>query len=265
MPETQHHSIPGLEGRLAVVTGAARGIGLACADILQRSGARVVAADRHFDVPEIPVPLYAQQPVAIRRTFDVSDEAQVKALFAGVEAEFGAIDILVNCAGVLEQLQRSINKDLADWDRVFSVNVRGTFLCCKEAGRTMVKQKRGAIVNIGSAAGQLAIGGSSAYGPSKAAVAHLTRSLACEWARYNVRVNCVAPGHIETAMSEALFAATPFEKEEALKGTPMQRIGRPAEVAHAVAFLASPLSSFITGAVLPVDGGWTCALQTPHR
>jgi len=254
--------IPGLEGRVAVVTGAARGIGLACTDILLRGGARVVAVDRQFD---LSATRSAQAPAdLLHKTCDVVDEQQVGKLFSELDSELGGADILVNCAGVLEQLQRSTDKDMADWDRVFAVNVRGTFLCCREAGRGMVRRRRGAIVNIGSAAGVLAIGGSSAYGPSKAAVAHLTRSLACEWARFNVRVNCVAPGHTATAMSDELFAATPYEMDEALRSTPIGRIGQPVEIAHAVAFLAAPAASFITGVVLPVDGGWTCALQSPH-
>lgn len=256
--------IPGLEGRVAVVTGAARGVGQACTEILLRSGARVVAVDRQFDRPEnggAAAPLPVGLP---RKLCDVIDEEQVRKLFTEVEAELGGADILVNCAGVLERLQRSTEKDMSDWDRVFAVNVRGTFLCCREAGRGMVRRRRGAIVNIGSAAGMLAVGGSSAYGPSKAAVAHLTRSLACEWARFNIRVNCVAPGHTATAMSDELFAATPYDKEAALRSTPIGRIGQPGEIANAVAFLASSVASFITGVVLPVDGGWTCALQSPH-
>ncbi len=250
------HLRANLEGSLAVVTGAAHGIGRACAELLTASGARVIAVDIAFE--------REGDEGGIRRIpCNVSDEPQVTRLFSELAREFGPVDILVNCAGVLEQVQRSVDKDLDDWDRVFAVNVRGTFLCSKEAGRQMVRQRKGAIVNIGSAAGQAAIAGSNAYGPSKAAVAHLTRSLACEWGRFGVRVNCVAPGHIETPMSEALFARVSYGKDRVVQCMPMQRMGDPFEVANAVMFLVSPYASFVTGAVLPVDGGWTSALPMP--
>ena len=248
-----------LAGRVAVVTGGASGIGRACVDALLAAGARVVAADLRFAASR-----EGDSALVAEHVCDVSSEAAVGALFAATLERFGSIDVLVNSAGVIEKVQRTTDQELADWERVMSVNARGTFLCCREAGRSMVAQRSGAIVNIGSVAGLVGIPGSNAYGPSKAAVTMMSRNLACEWARFNVRVNCVAPGYIDAPMSRELFEAGAAVSDAALKRVPMARFGSTAEIANVVLFLVSPLASFITGAVLPVDGGWS-AFGAPNR
>jgi NAD(P)-dependent dehydrogenase (short-subunit alcohol dehydrogenase family) len=244
------------QGRVAVVTGAASGIGLACCHELLRRGAAVVGAD--LNALDFSAPLYDHLRC------DVAVEADVVNLFGRVMTIHGRVDALINSAGILEPLHRTIDQTVADWDRVMTVNARGTFLCCREAGRTMLAQRGGAIVNIGSVAGLLGLPASNAYGPSKAAVAHMTRSMACEWARFGIRVNCLAPGYVDAPMSAELFSGDADALAGALKRVPMGRLGTAEEIAQVALFLCSPLASYVTGVVLPVDGGWL-AFGGPSR
>jgi NAD(P)-dependent dehydrogenase (short-subunit alcohol dehydrogenase family) len=245
-----------LRNQVALVTGGASGIGRSCVTALRAAGATVVAADLRFAAATD----HSARDAGIAHTSvvcDVSSEASVKRLFDSVESAHGHLDLLINCAGVIEKVQRTVDQDVTDWEQVMSVNAKGTFLCCREAGRMMMRRRSGAIVNIGSVAGLVGIPGSNAYGPSKAAVAHMTRSLACEWARLGVRVNCIAPGYIETPMVQGVFGPHPSALNGVLKRVPLSRLGQTDEVASVVLFLCSPMASYITGAVLPVDGGWT--------
>ncbi len=236
-------------GQVAVVTGGGSGIGQQCVHALRAAGATVIAADLRFS--SAPQPPDRHQLVC-----DVSSEPAVQRLFADVLARHGRVDLLINSAGVVEAVRRTADQDAAHWDHVMSINAKGVFLCCREAGKAMVAQRRGAIVNIGSVAGLVGIPGSNAYGPSKAAVAHMTRSLACEWARFGVRVNCIAPGYVDAPMAHALFGDNDDATQGALKRVPMARFGQAREIAHAALFMCSPHASYITGTVLPVDGGW---------
>ena len=184
---------------------------------------------------------------------DVADEAAVARLFAAVRERFGPVDVLVNNAGVALPQQLLTDCSTADWDRLFAVNVRGAFLCCRAALPDMVRRQRGSIVNISSVWG--VVGGSceTPYSASKAALIGLTRALAKEVAPSGVRVNCVAPGYIETEMNAALSEA---DRAAIRQETPLGVPGAPEDVAAAVAFLALEESRFITGQVLRCDGGW---------
>ncbi|WP_219215985.1 SDR family NAD(P)-dependent oxidoreductase [Variovorax boronicumulans] len=248
-------------GKVAVVTGGGSGIGMQCALDLAAAGATVVAADLRFG------PAYASEArthALHRMRCDVAAEASVQALFAQVLAEHGRVDILVNSAGVVEPIRKTIEQEAGEWERIMDINAKGVFLCCREAGRAMVAQRSGAIVNIGSVAGLVGIPASNAYGPSKAAVAHMTRSMACEWARLGIRVNCVAPGYVDAPMAHELFDKNDEAFSAALKRVPLGRLAQTREMANVVLFLCSSLSSYVTGAVMPVDGGWS-AFGGPSR
>lgn len=254
-----------LQDQVAVVTGGASGIGAECVRTLRQVGVHVVVADKHLPTTfQMAQTNDLLQGSLTHQLCDVSAEEDVCTLFAAVAAQHGRLDILINSAGVLEPVVKTLAQELAIWEKVMSVNLKGTFLTCREAGRTMVVQRSGTIVNIGSVAGQLAVPASNAYGPSKAGVAHLTRSLAGEWARLGVRVNCIAPGYIAAPMSDTLFDGNEALKAAALARVPMGRMGRPEDIANTALFLCSPMAAYITGTVFPVDGGWS-AMGGPSR
>lgn len=238
----------GLQGKVAVVTGGASGIGKACADALRQCGAVVVRGDLSL----------AGGQGADEVRCDVTDEASVRALARHAVDTHGKLDIWVNAAGIMEPIRRTVDQKLEDWDRVMSVNLRGTYLGCKEAA-TVMQQAGGAIVNIGSVAGMVGIPASTAYGPGKAAVATLTRNLATEWARVGIRVNCVAPGYVDTPMTRAMFKEDEKVREATLSKVPMRKLGAPMDIAAAVVFLCSGAAAYVTGVVMPVDGGWSAS------
>lgn len=250
-----------LAGKTALVTGAAGGIGLAIAHRLATDGARVAIADLRAE--RLTDALKQLPGAGVSLVADISSEVGVDRMIAEAEERLGPLDILVNNAGVAEPIVRTIDQKLSDWERVMDVNLRGTFLACRAfAARALPRRSGGAIVNIGSVAGLGGIPSSNGYGVSKAAIAHLTRNLACEWAVKGIRVNCVAPGYIKAPMSAEMFAESRVDRGRIEQRLPMQRLGAADEIAAVVAFLVSEDASYVAGVVLPVDGGW-CAYGGP--
>ena len=243
-----------LQGDVAIVTGSGRGIGKAISLEFARQGADVVV-NGHSDVEAISKTgeeIRALGRGSLPVVADVSNINDVKRLVGETTKEFGKIDILVNNAGIMKSapIEELSEKD---WDSVMNVNLKGAFLCSKYVGHQMIMRKKGVIINIASIAGFVPEVFAGAYSPSKAGLISLTQLLALEWAKYNVRVNALCPGAIETAITNAEW---PGKKREArIKAIPLKRFGKPEEVAKTAVFLASNDSSYITGHALVMDGG----------
>jgi len=241
-----------LSGRVALVTGASQGIGRACALQLAKSGASIAAVARNqAKLDELVQKITAAGGKASGFTIDVGDEEQIKAGFKAAAAQFGKIDILVNNAGITRD-QLVMRMKRTDWDSVVSTNLTSAYLCIQQVIGGMLKQRWGRIINITSIFGQMGQAGQANYAASKAGLIGLTMAIAREVGSRSITCNAVAPGFIETAMTEGL----PEElKQSALKNIPLGRLGKTEDVASAVAFLASEEASYITGHVLSVNGG----------
>jgi NAD(P)-dependent dehydrogenase (short-subunit alcohol dehydrogenase family) len=247
----------GLSGRVALVTGAARGLGRAISLALAHAGAHVALGLRDVKADSgLAAELRNLGRKALPLQMDMRTMEQISRAVDETVKEFGRIDILVNNAGIApENLAENVREE--DFDATLAVNLKGTFFASQAAGRVMIRQKSGTIINMSSQAGFAALPTESIYCMTKAGIAHLTKCLAVEWGKYGITVNAVAPTFIrtpgtESALSDAAFRADTLERIAAL-----HRIGEPMEVAGAVVFLASPAASLITGETILIDGGWT--------
>jgi meso-butanediol dehydrogenase / (S,S)-butanediol dehydrogenase / diacetyl reductase len=247
-----------LDGKVAFITGAASGIGSACALRLAQEGAAVAGFDQSDDGDARWAAAAQLAPGAHFTTGDVRDEDSVASAIAAAKQRFGSIDVVVNCAGVAGGGPVHL-LPLEEWDRVVDINLKGTYLVCKHALAVMLEQERGSIINIASIEGLEGSEGGSAYNASKAGVIMLTRNMAMDYARKGIRVNAVCPGFIDTPMLAQVFGLPGLEGYRAriVEAHQMGRTGRPEEIANAVLFLASDEASFITGHALAVDGGFT--------
>lgn len=244
-----------LQNKVAIVTGSGRGIGRAIAIELAKAGANVVVTSRHTEeCQEVCDVIDADGGASLCVKCDVSKSDEVKNLVKETVEKFGTVDILVNNAGIVRQKPLTETSE-EDWDLTLDVNLKGAFLFCKEVAPIMMEKKSGKIISIASIAGEVGFMNLSAYCASKGGLVNLTRELALELAPYNVQVNAIDPGVIETQMTEGML-----EDEESKNGLlaqiPMGRVGQPEEIGKAALFLASDDASYVTGQTLAVDGGW---------
>ena len=252
-----------LKDKVAVIMGASGGIGMATAHLFSKEGARVaLIAGHHISrVEAVAKNLSPSGGDAIALSVDISDELQVRQMYQDIFTRFEHVDILVNSAGIIGSVDPVEKLDSDDWDRVFQIDVRGTFLCFKYGLRSMLERKNGNIINLSSVAGFKASLISPCYSAAKGAIISLTKSLALRYAKEGIRINCISPGTIDTPMAQTFFE----ERTDSTKGEdlvkrfierhPIGRFGKAEEVARGVLYLASDDSSFVTGINLIIDGG----------
>jgi len=245
-----------VRGKIALVTGAARGLGRACALALAEAGADMALGLRNVHADNgLVKEIEALGRKALPLQMDVSKMEEINAAFNEIKKHYKRLDIVVNNAGVApENLIENVTEK--DFDYTVAVNLKGTFFVSQLAGSLMIKQQYGRIINLSSQAGFVALPGESVYCMTKAGIAHFTKCFAAEWGKYNITVNAVAPTFIYTPGTEEYLAHEEARKH-VLSKIVLGRIGEPKDVANAVLFLASPAASLITGATLLIDGGWT--------
>ena len=267
-------STDNLDGLIAVVTGAAQGLGLGIAEQLARDGATAIIADLQRDKGRTEAARLQADGLKVRSAHvDITCSARVTEFFDDVVSEHGRLDVLVNNAGVGQNVAPVVSLSDEEWDRVLSATLTGAFYCCRAAGAIMEKQESGCIVNVASINGQNPAALVAAYNVAKAGVISLTRTLAVELAAYGVRVNAVSPGPVYTEfnrqnMAQRCQSLNISEEEmiERIRGAiPLGRWGEPIDIAQAVAFLCSPQASWITGEVLRVSGGMEGVSAVPPK
>ena len=246
-----------LKTKTAIVTGASRGLGQAMAIGLAKAGATVVVADL-VDVSATVDDITRLGRDSLGVKLDVTEPADIKKMVRQTVKKFGRIDILVNNAGIVRQAPVESMTE-KDWDDVIKVNLNGEFLCAQAVGKQMIKQQTGRIINIASVAGLFGSAGTAAYCASKAGILLLTKTLAVEWAKYNINVNAICPGVIVTAMTDPYLQDPAFQQMIKTR-VPLARPGVPEELVGTVIFLSSRASEYMTGHALVIDGGWTAGL-----
>ena len=246
-----------LTGQVALVTASARGLGCAIALALAHAGADVALGLRDLNAHgDLPREIESLGRRALPLQMDVTKLDQVRRAVDDTAAHFGRLDILVNNAGIApENLAENVSEE--DYDLTLAVNLKGTFFASQAAGRIMIRQGGGRIINVSSQAGFVALPGESVYCMTKAAIVHLTKCLAVEWGKYNITVNAIAPTFIETPGTEECLANPAFRADVIERIAALHKIGQPADVTGSVVFLASPAASLITGHTMLIDGGWT--------
>jgi NAD(P)-dependent dehydrogenase (short-subunit alcohol dehydrogenase family) len=246
-----------LQGKIALVTGAARGLGRAIALALAEAGSEVALGLREISSDSgVTDEVIGRERKALPLQMDMTSPEQIRQAVDSTVRHFGRLDILVNNAGIApDNLAENVTEE--DFDRTLAINLKGTFFACQAAGRFMMQQKSGCIINMSSQAAFAALPTESIYCMTKAGIVQLTKCLAVEWGKYNINVNAVAPTFIHTPGTEGALADAAFRQDVIDRIAALHRIGEPIEVAGAVVFLASPAASLITGHTLVIDGGWT--------
>jgi NAD(P)-dependent dehydrogenase (short-subunit alcohol dehydrogenase family) len=246
-----------LQGQVALVTAAARGLGRAIALALAEAGADVALGLRDPSSDSgVTAEIAARGRRSLPLQMDMTDPLQIRNAIDYTVQKFGRLDILVNNAGIApDNLAENVTEE--DFDRTVAINLKGTFFACQTAGKIMIQQKSGCIINMSSQAAFAALPTESVYCMTKAGISHLTKCLAVEWGKYSINVNAVAPTFIHTPGTQPALSDPEFRQDVIDRIAALHRIGEPIEVAGAVVFLASPAASLITGHTLVIDGGWT--------
>jgi len=257
----------GLNNKIAVVTGSRRGIGRSIALKLAQAGSNVAICDRIIDDGNLEkladeIKGYGRESLACQ--VDISIKTQVEEFFNLTLVRFGKIDILVNCAGIWIPGETLVKCSEENWDKVIDTNLKGTFLCCQQAGRIMAEQRSGNIINLSSQVGFNPAIGAGAYSISKAGIIMLTKQMALELSSFNVRVNAIAPGIVKTDFNINIWRDSDTARKVA-QVVPLGRLAEPEDIAEIALFLASDNSAYITGAIINVDGGWQASYHPPQK